>query len=234
MGHSLGAGTASLLAVLCRDKYPNVRAWAFSPPGCVFNREAAKVAEAYITSVILHTDIVPRLGRVQLDRFKQDVLEIIRNCRANKASVLARGILGCFGGASEPQYDEEAFVEAPLITSFPGSGTRYQRLDRGGGGGDGLAETPTASADVQVQSEPTMFVPGRILHVAKMHSSSASGRGWQAAPVVYEMRTAQKEDFLRLFVGLESFLTHMPDTVGNVLRQLSSASSSSRSAASAV
>lgn len=32
-GHSLGAGTASILAVLLHRSYPTLRCYSFSPPG---------------------------------------------------------------------------------------------------------------------------------------------------------------------------------------------------------
>ncbi|XP_071461799.1 diacylglycerol lipase-beta-like [Marmota flaviventris] len=32
VGHSLGAGAAALLAIMLRSSYPQVRAYAFSPP----------------------------------------------------------------------------------------------------------------------------------------------------------------------------------------------------------
>lgn len=32
-GHSLGAGTASVLAILLRNSFPSLRCYAFSPPG---------------------------------------------------------------------------------------------------------------------------------------------------------------------------------------------------------
>lgn len=32
-GHSLGAGVAALLAILLRHKYPDLRCFAFAPPG---------------------------------------------------------------------------------------------------------------------------------------------------------------------------------------------------------
>lgn len=35
-GHSLGAGVASVLAVLLKPKYKDLTCFAFSPPGCVF------------------------------------------------------------------------------------------------------------------------------------------------------------------------------------------------------
>lgn len=33
VGHSLGAGTAAILAVLLREDYPTLQCYAFSPPG---------------------------------------------------------------------------------------------------------------------------------------------------------------------------------------------------------
>ena len=35
-GHSLGAGVASILAVLLRPQFPDLVCYAFSPPGCIF------------------------------------------------------------------------------------------------------------------------------------------------------------------------------------------------------
>ncbi len=33
VGHSLGAGTAAILAILLRQEYPNLHCYSFSPPG---------------------------------------------------------------------------------------------------------------------------------------------------------------------------------------------------------
>ena len=35
-GHSLGAGVASVLAVLLKPAYPHLHCYAYSPPGCIF------------------------------------------------------------------------------------------------------------------------------------------------------------------------------------------------------
>ena len=35
-GHSLGAGVASVLSVILKRDYPNLKCYAFSPPGCIF------------------------------------------------------------------------------------------------------------------------------------------------------------------------------------------------------
>lgn len=34
VGHSLGAGVASVLTILLRKQFPDVICYAFSPPGC--------------------------------------------------------------------------------------------------------------------------------------------------------------------------------------------------------
>jgi len=34
-GHSLGAGVASVLALLLRPEYPRLICYAYSPPGCI-------------------------------------------------------------------------------------------------------------------------------------------------------------------------------------------------------
>ena len=50
-GHSLGAGTASVLAFLLRRLYPDTVCYAYSPPGCVFNAAAAEASREFVTSV---------------------------------------------------------------------------------------------------------------------------------------------------------------------------------------
>ena len=36
VGHSLGGGIASVLALLLKPLYPGLKCFAYSPPGCVF------------------------------------------------------------------------------------------------------------------------------------------------------------------------------------------------------
>ncbi len=33
VGHSLGAGTATILAIMLKQEFPNTRCFAYSPPG---------------------------------------------------------------------------------------------------------------------------------------------------------------------------------------------------------
>ena len=35
-GHSLGAGVVSVLSIMLQRDYPDLKCYAFSPPGCIF------------------------------------------------------------------------------------------------------------------------------------------------------------------------------------------------------
>jgi len=103
-GHSLGASTAVLLAVLIRGRYPlltvpnrfdgtsnddgaerrsdefnigqRVRAYAFAPPP-VLDRGSALACRHYVTSIVNNSDIVPRSSMTNLDVLLT-VLEAVR------------------------------------------------------------------------------------------------------------------------------------------------------------
>ena len=60
-GHSLGAGTAVVLAFMLRLAYPNTKCYAYSPPGGLLNEAAAKVSRDFTVSVLVGHDLVPRL-----------------------------------------------------------------------------------------------------------------------------------------------------------------------------
>lgn len=67
VGHSLGAGTAVLMALFLRFRYPDIPALAqctcvaFAPPSCM-TKELAKSCEPFVTSVLNGCDFVPTVS----------------------------------------------------------------------------------------------------------------------------------------------------------------------------
>lgn len=86
-GHSMGAGTSSLLALLIRGKYPQlvvpngdverVRVYAFAPPP-VMDRATSLACQHYVTSIVNNSDIIPRSSLTNLDVLLT-MLEAVRN-----------------------------------------------------------------------------------------------------------------------------------------------------------
>ena len=83
-GHSLGAGTAVLLSMMLKPKYPKIRCFAFSPPGGLLNQAAARYTETFCMSVIIGDDLVPRLSLVTLELLKNQLVSELDACRHPK------------------------------------------------------------------------------------------------------------------------------------------------------
>lgn len=73
-GHSLGAGVASILALLIKLNlnFPNMTCYAFSPPGSLFSFPLAQYCRQFITAVVLGNDIVPRFTPLLLVQFQHN------------------------------------------------------------------------------------------------------------------------------------------------------------------
>ena len=87
VGHSLGAGVASVLGLILRQEFPNLYCLCFSPPGCVFSERTATESKDYACSYVLHNDIVPRLSYDSLDSLRNDLVEIIARIKVPKHKV---------------------------------------------------------------------------------------------------------------------------------------------------
>ncbi|VDD82804.1 unnamed protein product [Mesocestoides corti] len=66
-GHSLGAGLVSLMSALLQPSYPELKAYAFSPPGGLMNENLARHTRPYLCSITYGYDCVGRLGSQTLE-----------------------------------------------------------------------------------------------------------------------------------------------------------------------
>ncbi|KAL1826000.1 hypothetical protein ACET3Z_012778 [Daucus carota] len=82
VGHSLGGATASLLAIMLRQKSskelgfsPNVvSAIGYATPACI-SRELADSCSEYVTTIVMQDDIIPRLSVASLTRLRNEILQ---------------------------------------------------------------------------------------------------------------------------------------------------------------
>ena len=88
-GHSLGAGTATILAFLLREKYPAraVRCYAFSPPGGLLSEAAARESEKFTVSLIVGDDVIPRLSLPNIKILSSEIRHSIRTCSLPKYQI---------------------------------------------------------------------------------------------------------------------------------------------------
>ncbi|KAK8650739.1 hypothetical protein V6N13_140366 [Hibiscus sabdariffa] len=82
VGHSLGAATASLLAIMLRKKSKKdlgfspdiVSAVGYATPPCV-SKELAETCSDFVTTIVMQDDIVPRLSAASLARLRNEILQ---------------------------------------------------------------------------------------------------------------------------------------------------------------
>jgi len=87
VGHSLGAGVCTLLGYVLRSKYPSLKVFGYSPPGCTMTWEMANDCKAFVTTFILDSDIVPRLSVLAMETLRDEVLELIGRIKVPKYKV---------------------------------------------------------------------------------------------------------------------------------------------------
>jgi len=77
VGHSLGAGVATVVAMVLREelKVSNVLCFAYAPPPAVSRRAALRCKE-YVFSAVHCDDVIPRTGVAQLKAFVASVCKL--------------------------------------------------------------------------------------------------------------------------------------------------------------
>eukprot|EP01064_Diplonema_japonicum_P037830 TRINITY_DN8994_c0_g2_i1.p1 TRINITY_DN8994_c0_g2~~TRINITY_DN8994_c0_g2_i1.p1 ORF type:complete len:674 (+),score=117.83 TRINITY_DN8994_c0_g2_i1:55-2076(+) len=88
IGHSLGAGTAALLAIELKPKYPDLLGLAYSPPGGLMNTVLCDFSKTFILALGLGQDLVPRASIKTVRNFRDRMLESLSASNAPKCSVL--------------------------------------------------------------------------------------------------------------------------------------------------
>lgn len=82
-GHSLGAGAAALIALKLKDRFPEVKCWAFCPPGGLLTPNMAHAMKPFCTSVVVNKDCIPRMSLKNLNRFMEGKLMALACSKLN-------------------------------------------------------------------------------------------------------------------------------------------------------
>uniref|UniRef100_A0A7E4UUQ0 sn-1-specific diacylglycerol lipase n=1 Tax=Panagrellus redivivus TaxID=6233 RepID=A0A7E4UUQ0_PANRE len=107
-GHSLGAGVASLLTLLLKQQYPDIRCYSYSPPGCVISKHGLHEMENHVLSVIVGDDLVPRISYQSLYRLKNNIDRELQFTTKAKYEIIIKGIFKLFFPETWNLHDDNA------------------------------------------------------------------------------------------------------------------------------
>uniref|UniRef100_A0A0C9RC53 Diacylglycerol lipase-alpha n=1 Tax=Fopius arisanus TaxID=64838 RepID=A0A0C9RC53_9HYME len=215
VGHSLGAGTASILAILLRQEYPDLVCYSYAPPGGLLSMPAQQYTQEFITSVVVGKDVVPRIGLRQMESLRADLINAIKRSVDPKWKTIACSVI-CCGCGSTPT--SAANLEAG------GCIAEYQR-DKDQARAQGIVPSDSSIA---LTLHTPLYPPGRIIHVVRHHQSKGEPKyesRWRnflrKREPVYQALWAGPGDFDEVLISPVMIQDHMPDTMLKALNKVS-------------
>ncbi|XP_046616657.1 diacylglycerol lipase-alpha isoform X5 [Neodiprion virginianus] len=213
VGHSLGAGTAAILAILLRQEYQDLLCFSFAPPGGLLSMPAQQYTQEFITSVVVGKDVVPRIGLRQMESLRADLINAIKRSVDPKWKTIACSVM-CCGCGSTPT--SAANLEAGGCIS------EYQR-DK-----DQARSQTVVPSDsrIALTLHRPLYPPGRIIHVVRHHTNKNEQKyesRWRQflrkREPVYQALWAGPCDFDEVLISPVMIQDHMPDTMLNALNK---------------
>ncbi|XP_064490017.1 diacylglycerol lipase-alpha-like isoform X2 [Ornithodoros turicata] len=207
VGHSLGAGAAAILAILLRQDFPNLVCYAFAPPGGLLSLPAVEYSKAFITSVVLGKDVVPRIGLHQMEALRTDLISAIKRSKDPKWKIILGGVLCCCPAASE---DGEGGG------SINGGCQQHAERD---------VTSHPSDATIALTAHQPLYPPGRILHIVRNHPTNQKyeptwRRVVRKQDPVYQALWADNRDFDQVLISPVMIQDHMPDKLLDSLCKL--------------
>ncbi|XP_012940156.1 diacylglycerol lipase-alpha [Aplysia californica] len=192
VGHSLGAGTAAILAILLKADYPNLHCYSYSPPGGLLTLPCVEETKSFITSVVVGKDCVPRVGLPQLEVLRTDILNQIKNTSEAKWKIISKGLMCC------SRYDNAMLTE--------------EQLERD------VTAHPSNSA-IGLSAHMPLYPPGNMIHVVRSHLKDKGGIFKNSEPI-FQAVWANNGDFDEVLVSPTMINDHMPDNVLEALEKV--------------
>ncbi|XP_058444462.1 diacylglycerol lipase-alpha isoform X1 [Malaya genurostris] len=208
VGHSLGAGTAAILAILMKQQYDDLHCYSYSPPGGLLSMPAVEYSKTFITSVVVGKDVVPRIGLHQMESLRADLINAIQRSVDPKWKTIACSVICCCCGP-----------EPTSVTEMSNKVENVQRYEQDRNSARQSTVHPNDNSIALTLHHP-LYPPGRIIHIVRHHPSQADHKyekGWRQMlkkhEPVYQAIWANNTDFDEVLISPVMLQDHMPDKV---------------------
>ncbi|XP_055389650.1 diacylglycerol lipase-alpha isoform X2 [Condylostylus longicornis] len=207
VGHSLGAGTAAILAILMKTQYPSLLCYSYSPPGGLLSMPAVEASKSFITSVVVGKDVVPRIGLHQMEALRADLINAIKRSVDPKWKTITCSAI-CCGCGPEPT----------SVVEMASKDTRINQYKEQRDTARTTSVHPTDSSIALTFHQP-LYPPGRIIHIVRHHPKPDEKVLKKPEPV-YQAIWADTTDFDEVIISPVMLQDHMPDKVLSALKKV--------------
>ncbi|XP_045466398.1 diacylglycerol lipase-alpha isoform X2 [Harmonia axyridis] len=206
VGHSLGAGTASILGILLRQQYENLECYCYAPPGGLLSMPAVEYSKKFTISVVVGKDVVPRIGLHQMEALRADLITAIKRSVDPKWKTITCSIICC--GCIQPTSVVEMSEQDTIVSEYSKSKKRARK-----------ESLHPSDSSIALTSHHPLYPPGRIIHVVRHHPTKGEQAISKKQPV-YQALWAQNVDFDEVIISPVMIQDHMPDRVLSALQKV--------------
>ena len=160
-GHSLGAAVACMMSFQLRQYFPDLRCFAFCPPGGLVSTPLAHLAQRFCTSVVVGCDAISRVSFPNTQRVVDDMVLALARCKRPKLAILWDVISG---------RRKDPTTTPPTFCAFDAIGSEAKQALFQYVASSRLHEEG-ASADTR-----NLFPPGNIIHLRPFAAPGKKGK----------------------------------------------------------
>lgn len=233
LGHSLGAGVASLLALLLKNEFDLLASaeppkegevfenrffcLAYAVPGCMMDEELSKRCEDFILSPVIGRDVIPHLSWLTLQKLRLKSLDALYRSRASRKVI--------FSTTYKHVPNAKLFYARSEVPKTPARlklkkqieklARRVLVVEEAAKEGEVVDEE---EIDKKLIERKVMQCPGRVVHFASLFSKSkrCSCLSQEKEFKVYDV---ERDDFIDVSISLRFVLDHFPNYYSEVIEK---------------
>lgn len=175
LGHSLGAGTATILALLLHSRFPELRSRlrciAYSPPGGLMSTNARTFAASFVEGAFVGFDVIPRMSAHNFDHLRDSLVAVLTHTSARKAAVFCLCCCPSVLGERLPEF-------RPQDTNSEHMRTLRRFVSGGVAGSPVVSSSPAGPGSPDSGSSPSaiaLYPPLNMVHYVKLVRQASCG-----------------------------------------------------------
>mmetsp|Transcript_16562 Transcript_16562/g.21926 ORF Transcript_16562/g.21926 Transcript_16562/m.21926 type:complete len:764 (+) Transcript_16562:183-2474(+) len=197
VGHSLGAGCAVMCSLMLLREYPHLQCLAYSPPGGLVSEGLAERCKDFVHSVVLGTEIVPRMSFHSMEKIRHDILSLIGRCKVSKTAVTA-SILDRDADPKTLLYPEDMTPQMDYHRQL----SRYEATREAERGRNPLL------------NHVLLYPPGHLVHFVKTENIK---KGCCQSQQLYTPIWTSKDALQEIQVSSTMMIDHFPDRLMKII-----------------
>ncbi|XP_033123783.1 sn1-specific diacylglycerol lipase beta-like isoform X2 [Anneissia japonica] len=238
-GHSLGGGTAAILSILLKPQWPHVKCYSFACPGGLVSSVAVEYSLSFVTTVILGSDIIPRMSLESLDDIKLQLIKIFMETDKSKIKLFTQAcIIGMCGDDCadfndcdrmmitnddiQNYFEKYDNMVGDVTCDAEGYSSTNQRNNHHGNGDHNSDadddDLDAVSAADDENENKRLYLPGHIVLIKK--TPEGIERSECCDRRHYVVMWAKRADFASILVKPSMITDHMPNKLLSVMRDI--------------